>query len=292
MPSIINFLNWVRESTGIEPEEFQKVFGADGVNMNTEIPAEMESKMRVLLAPEAAKSNVDIKAHFRGQLLKSVDDELHSALSENEELLKKVQGETNSYKKGPLALKLLQDQHKAALEEAGKAQGGDDSEWKTKAEALQREVEQINADNASLKSLHQSQVDELNAGFNQQIFERDLFQRFSSQNYAVSGPLTNTDMAKIVRDKFNSVVAEKGYQVIHDTQAGSFTLQTKDGSKVFEENIPVKFDDLVERTAKEYLAKKPEGNAAPGTQTIKVDNQGPNMTPYQRKVAAAHGAQA
>lgn len=192
-----------------------------------------------LMTKEEAFAKPEIINHFRATHYNGIDAELESTLKEigkYDELKDLLSAEKSSPKKVTLAVKKLSEK----LTELAGSTKGDNSKLITEINELKTQIagfettksEAINAE----RNVWAKKVEDM--AFNQAIGSHKLHN---------PAGWDSSLLTKLAKEKVTEVIKSKGYQTKLN-ESGSFELVTAEGTKVFENNKEVGFNDFLQKT--------------------------------------------
>jgi hypothetical protein len=185
------------------------------VQIPSNIAASVSSK---LMTENEAKTNFNIKKHFTGTALSTVDSKIKDLLDEfafDDETKSNILTEQSTYNRIPMLAKAIAD----AKERSINATGG---EKKTLVDKIGELQNLLNAE----KEARKSDIDRVNSQWQNQLTEKELYAMFSQYNYALD--LDKDVTISTAKGLWEKKLKEKG---------GKYTF-TNDGLKLVNAEAP------------------------------------------------------
>jgi len=244
---------------------------------NVQIPSNIAASVQSRLMTEnEAKTNFNIKKHFTGTALSTVDSKIKDLLDEfafDDEIKSSILTEQSTYNRIPMLAKAIAD----AKEKSISATGGEKKALVDKIGELQN---LLNAE----KEARKSDIDRVNSQWQSQLTEKELYAMFSQYNYALD--LDKDVTISTAKGLWEKKLKEKG---------GKYTF-TNDGLKLVNAEAPdlpftidnktVDVKSFTENVLAEAKLLKVQGQA-PATPT-----QTPTPAPVQVNKQTAPAAKA
>lgn len=253
------------EAAGIPTDnEHLKTFLSSATVSGSQIPDELVSLLSGgLMSLEAAKNNPTIKSHFVAQSYNAVDKQIEDALGElaidaDTIASLKTIGSTPAKVKAAIT-KIAELKSKAA-----DATGTDKKELVEKINNLTKQVNDFQATKAAEIEAEVSKVTQGYEGKFDELAQNNFFGTMKLAN-----PLgwdTNLVIGG-AKSTVNAAMAQKGY--ISKRNGIEFELLTKEGTKVFENNKEVTYNDFATKVLleKKQLEVAGSGKPAPAAPT-------------------------
>jgi hypothetical protein len=186
---------------------------------SVQVPANIAASVQSRLMTEnEAKTNFNIKKHFTGTALSTVDSKIKDLLDEfafDDEIKSSILTEQSTYNRIPMLAKAIAD----AKEKSISATGG---EKKTLVDKIGELQNLLNAEKEGRKS----DIDRVNSQWQSQLTEKELYAMFSGYNYALD------------LDKDVTISTAKGLWEKKLKERGGKYVFTNDGLKLVNAEAP------------------------------------------------------
>lgn len=186
---------------------------------NVQVPANIAASVSSKLMTEVeAKTNYNIKKHFTGTALGSVDSKIKDLLDEfgfDEETKGLVLSEQSTYNRIPMLAKAISDMKEKSISATG-------GEKKTLVDKISELQSLLNAEKEGRKT----DIDRVNADWRSQLTEKELYAMFSQYNYSLD--LDKDITISTAKNLWEKKLKEKG---------GKYTF-TNDGLKLVNAEAP------------------------------------------------------
>lgn len=206
-----------------------------------------------LITMNEAKINPEIKKHFAGNLLGSVDAVINDMLDEYampDDIKTAVKSETSTFERVKLFTKSL-----AKLkEEMASAAGGD------KAKLVQQ-INQLNADIAAAKDQLKSEVSKVSGEWQGKFSDHLVSSKFTGYDYAMENVPVDVQ-ASSARILFERKLAEKGGKIKFEEGKLKLVSATDDSLPFTIDNKQVEFDSFADSVVAENKLIKVKGAPA------------------------------
>jgi len=133
----------------IESEAYRKLIGLK--ELVVDIPDEVDGSLSGLMSLNEAKNNIDIKKHYKAEVLDPINNKISVWLKEvgaDHDLINEISNDPNTYKKVELSLKKIAELKSKAAESGNK---GDKAELERKVNELSAQLSKIATDAAKDK---------------------------------------------------------------------------------------------------------------------------------------------
>lgn len=249
MATLGEAINQIAQSAGLPSDnEHLKTFLSSPTISGASFPDEILNAITGnLLTIEAAKNNPTIKSHYVAQSYNAVDKQIEDALGElaidaDTVASLKTIGSTPAKVKAAIT-KIAELKSKAA-----DASGTDKKELVEKINNL---TKQVNDFQASKAAEIETEVSKVKNHYESQFTDMAFSNLLSAEKLANPLGWDASLVQQAAKTVINNELAAKGYQ--YTRSVNGFELTTKEGTKVFENNKEVSFNDF---TKKVLLEKK------------------------------------
>jgi hypothetical protein len=251
------------ERVGFDPEKLKELVSNPALQI--EVPNEFVNAMNTgLLTVKEAKINGEIKKHFTGIALSSMDTTIAEMMDEyqlTDDVKGTIKGEESTYSKIKLftkALADLKDQHASAA-------GGDKKKL----------VDQINDMNGQISALKTQMATELSATENKwlnKFMDTSITSHFEKYDYAMEHVPGNIQ-AMTARQLMEQKLAEKGGKIKYNDGKIALVSATDDALPFTIDNKPVEFNAFADSIVFDNkLAKVKGAPATPPPNTPPINN--------------------
>lgn len=219
------------------------------------VPDDFRSQVNnALLTVSEAKINGEIKKHFAGVHLGSVDATIGELMDEfaiPDEIKGELKAQTSTFER----IKLFTKKLASLKEEAAQAAGGD------KAKLVQ-EITKLNGEISSMKEAMKAEVSKVNAEWQGRYTDHLVNSKFTGYEYAMENVPVDVQ-ASSARILFERKLQEKGGKLKY--QDGKITLvsATDDALPFTIDNKAVEFDSFADSVVAENKLIKVKGAPAP-----------------------------
>ena len=255
------------ERVGFDPEKLKELVSNPALQI--EVPNEFVNAMNTgLLTVKEAKINGEIKKHFTGIALSSMDTTIAEMMDEyqlTDDVKGTIKGEESTYSKIKLftkALADLKDQHASAA-------GGDKKKL----------VDQINDMNGQISALKTQMATELSATENKwlnKFMDTSITSHFEKYDYAMEHVPGNIQ-AMTARQLMEQKLAEKGGKIKYNDGKIALVSATDDALPFTIDNKPVEFNAFADSIVFDNKLAKVKGAPAPAPQGgLPLPNNGAN----------------
>lgn len=207
-----------------------------GADFPDEIFSGITSK---LMTKEEALAKPEIINHFRATHYNGMDTELKTVLTEigkYDELKDILEAEKSTPKKVNLAVKKLNEK----LVELAGSNKGDNSK-------LISEINELKTQIAGFEQTKTSAIEAVKGEYQKKIEDMAFSQAIGSHKLHNPAGWDSQLLGRLAKEKVMEVLKSKGYQTkLNDN--GQFDLITAEGTKVFEQNKEVGFNDFLQKT--------------------------------------------
>lgn len=250
------------ERVGFDPEKLKEIVSNPALQI--EVPNEFVNAMNTgLLTISEAKINGEIKKHFTGGALRSIDVTIEEMMDEYQlpdDVKGTIKSDPSSYSKLKLftkALSDLKDQHASAA-------GGDKKKL----------VDQINDMNGQISALKTQMATELSATENKwlnKFMDTSITSHFEKYDYAMEHVPGNIQ-AMTARQLMEQKLAEKGGKVKYNDGKIALVSATDDALPFTIDNKPVEFNAFADSIVFDNKLAKVKGATVtpppPGTPPV------------------------
>ena len=258
MASVAELINSLCKKANVNPEEFQKVVEANEALKTIQVPDQTKNLLEnSLLTVDQAKQNADVKKHFKGTLLSTIDDKINEAIDEAEltdELKTEILGETSSYeriKKLGKAIKQLEAQKITAV-------SGD-------KKALADQISSLNNAIVNERKKFEAQLASKDSEYQSALKDMTIQQHLANYTYtdAFPKPVALETALSLLRKQ---MIADGAEAVLHNGQIKLVSAKDKDLPFSIN-NEEVGFDSYTAKlVADNKLLKTNPGNGTPSPQ--------------------------
>lgn len=243
-------INALAERTGYMSDELKTLLAAPALTQIT-LPDDFKKVVNTnLMTIAEAKLNPEIKAHWRGTFLKTVDDKVAELLEEYglpDDSRNVITGEANTFEKIKLLTKAVAD----VKEEAAKAVGGDKAK-------LVDEINKLNSAINTLKDQAKAEVGKVNSDWQGKVSDMIVNGKFKGYDYAMD-TIPSEVQASSARTLFESKLAEKGGRMKYQDGKMVLVSATDEALPFTLDNKPVVFEDFADQVVSEYKLIKVKG---------------------------------
>lgn len=219
--------------------------------LQVEVPADFTSGINTsLLTVSEAKINGEIKKHFTGGALRSIDVTIEEMMDEYQlpdDVKGTIKSDPSSYSKLKLFTKALAEKK----DQDASAASGDKKKL----------VDQINDMNSQISSLKTQMTNELQATENKwlnKFIDTSIASHFEKYDYAMENTPASVQ-AKIARQLMDEYLAEKGGKVKYNDGKIALVSATDDALPFTIDNKPVEFNAFADSIVSEHKLIKVKG---------------------------------
>lgn len=233
------------------------------------LPEEVVSAFKAnFLTIKEAQKNINLKKHFAGVHLGSVDSIIFDLFDEYkvpDDIQATIKAETNTFEK----VKQFSRYLASLKDEAAKSAGGDKAK-------LAEQITALNAEIVKLKDMAKAEVQQVNQSWESRLTNRIIDGHFNSYQYAMENIPTDVQ-SKTARMIFEEKLKEKGGKIKY-TEDGIKLVSTQDESLDFTiDHKPVQFKDFADGVmAEAKLLKVKGGDPNPNPRPTPTPTPGAN----------------
>lgn len=233
--TIGDYLNNLATKSGISPTDADLVAVLSSPSLSgSNIPDSLVAKFdSALMNIEAAKNNPVVLAAVRAQVYNGVDSELNKSYEElglEDTVKTELLLEKNTNKRVASSLKKVVELERAKAS-AGK---GDKVE-------IQKEIDKLNSDIASVKKNHAEEIKQLNKSHEDALLNYDLTSQLNGYNYAFPETMDKSVVTESVKGVINKSLTEKDAKFIRENGALKL-VRTSTGLEYFDTTTNTKMD--------------------------------------------------
>lgn len=192
-----------------------------------DVPDELaEAMQKGLMTEDAAKNNPKIKAALRAEVYNGIDSDIEALLDElgvDETVGKSVKEQKKTVDK----LKSLATHYKAEAEKAGKKGNTAD------AEALRKQVDDLNKQIKTIQGDSQKTIDQLKADNENNFTDFEVQALLGTKQYALPDQMKPTEKVKTAHAIMKDELAAKGLKLVREN--GQLLLRKADGTEYYDD---------------------------------------------------------
>ena len=269
-------INALAERTGYMSDELKTLL-AEPALLQIVLPNDFNKAVNNnLLTIQEAKINGELKKHFAGVHLGSVDATINDLLDEYgmpDDVKSTVKADMSTFER----IKLFTKSLASLKEEAAKAVGGDKAK-------LVDEINKLNSAINTLKDQSKAEVGKVNSDWQGKVSDMIVNGKFKGYDYAMD-TIPSEVQASSARTLFESKLAEKGGRMKYQDGKMVLVSATDEALPFTIDNKPVVFEDFADQVVSEYKLIKVKGQQNPNPNP----NPMPNPNPQPQKVVAPAG---
>ena len=269
-------INALAERTGYMSDELKTLLAAPALTQIT-LPDDFKKVVNTnLMTIAEAKINGELKKHFAGVHLGSVDATINDLLDEYgmpDDVKSTVKADMSTFER----IKLFTKSLASLKEEAAKAVGGDKAK-------LVDEINKLNSAINTLKDQAKAEVGKVNSDWQGKVSDMIVNGKFKGYDYAMD-TIPSEVQASSARTLFESKLAEKGGRMKYQDGKMVLVSATDEALPFTIDNKPVVFEDFADQVVSEYKLIKVKGQPNPNPNP----NPMPNPNPQPQKVVAPAG---
>jgi hypothetical protein len=274
------FLTSLAKKTGLDltKPEFK-----DALSSEIEIPDAMATTIETgLMNEEAAKNNSRIRSAIKAEVYNGVDSDVNSVIEElglDDDAKTTVLSEKKSIDRIKKLASHLTEQSKKAAKE------GD----KTQADALKKQVQELNDQIKTIKQTSQQQIDQLKADNENSLIGFNVKALLGTKQFVLPDAMSPAEKVEMVYSILNNELSNKGLKLIREN--GNLKLQKTDGTEAYDDKnnkleLPSFIDGALAQRGLLKVSDPKQGQQGNGGAPGNVTGGGQLPANYQQQISA------